>query len=414
MTKVYVFNSRTQVIKATLNIDCFIDGSSTRTAYIKRLHDKKYWLKCGCCTPSAVMYPRLQNHTYQLVNDPVKGKHYEGCGLYTPVSGERNFLPGVPSVNTTAPNSFTPIKVGHFTRNPQSKKKFSPCAGNGVRIKKADSIHTLLSFALSQAKLDQMYYGKKYNIKDLFKTSIFKIPVCRGGKGKRDYVSVGDITFFDPDLDEISWKNVVQKRKRLFNKGIPMQAFIVLLVDNVQFDRIKGVVEVNSYGKNLSYRCSRVSHYYEKTPGPRLVFIVNAVINEHWETMAIYTHPIVSPKIPVLVDSHIERKFVFELLSHKDSMLRLKKFYHGVFDNGIFLLPDFKLTNIEKGSHWSELIEVMGINSCSEYTERKSALIPAMSKRYQLPVSTVFGHRIKGDCQSAIKRVKEATKNGHF
>jgi hypothetical protein len=118
---VKVFNHKTQIVQATVNVSDFVFGSSKRSMYIKQLHDKKYWIKCCCTTPNAIMYPRLQNNSYQLVNDPVYGKHHEQCELYTVVSGNRLANTKPSPVIPTPPLSFTPIKFGNI--NKQGKKR---------------------------------------------------------------------------------------------------------------------------------------------------------------------------------------------------------------------------------------------------------------------------------------------------
>lgn len=404
MKVVYVFNNRTKIIKAQLPVHAFIENSDKRTAYIKKLHEKKYWIKCGCITPNAIMYPRLHNQIYQLVNDPVNGKHSKDCDLFTEVSGKRSSSESILTVSPSPPKTFTPVRIGNGSGSKHVGKNQSS-SNNKLRIKKTDSIHSLLVYALTQAKLDQLYHDKVFNLKEMFSTEVFKILVSKnaeqGGKG----VSVGDITFFEPDAENLPWKSIVQRKHAHFNSAIPLQAFIVKRVDGVEYDRKRERLIVTDSGDKTEYQCSRISHHYERTVGPRIVFIVNAVLENRWEVVAIYTHPIIARDIPILVDSNFERKFALLFCSYRLPELRLMKYYHGKAVDGIMLLPDFKMTNHSPSNYWSEIIEVMGMENSDEYVGRKKDIVPAMEATFKLPVREVRPATLEEDCLVAIKSV---------
>lgn len=410
MKLVKVFNHKTQMVKATVNVSDFVFGSPKRTMYIKQLHEKKYWLKCCCRIPNAIMYPRLQNHSYTLVNDPINGMHHAQCELYTVVSGNRLGKDGPLAVTPTPPLSFTPIKLGNINKQLKERPKNNTGTPKKNHIKKGCSIHNLLVFALSQAKFNIMHYQRAYNIKDLFATCVFEIPVCKNKKRGMKDVTVGDLTFFDPEQDNVAWKNIIEKKKNQFTPQVPLQCFIVLLVDNARYERNQETFIVSKDGRCEKYKCSRVSHHYERTVGPRLIYIVYALIENQWDVMTIYSHPIVSTKIPVLIDSNYERDFALTFLSNCEPNLKLMKFYHGQVHQGILLLPDFQMTNNTPGNYWSEIIEVMGMATSAEYVERKSHLVPAMASHYKLPVREVLPASLESDCESAIASVKKGNR----
>jgi hypothetical protein len=356
------------------------------------------------------MYPRLQNHVYQLVNDPVNGGHDHHCDLFTVVSGKRTHTNVEIIVDATPPNSFTPIKLGILSRGVNLSASRGSNENSKVRVKKSNSIHSLLVFGLTQAHLDKISHLKKYNIKDLFNTEVFQIPVCKSKDRRVRDVTVGDLTFFNPDKDNIDWKIRVQHKSKQFSQGTPLQAFIVLQVDNATYDRVNEKLIVTIGIRETEYICSRVSHHYEITAGPRLVYIVNALIDGQWDVMTIYTHPVVSNEIPVLIDSNLEREFVLEFISYHEPKLQLMKFYHAITDKSLVLLPDFKMTNYTSGNYYSEIIEVMGMVSSEAYIERKKHLIPAMESYFKLPVREVLAESLKVDCFEAVQTVKEGNK----
>lgn len=255
-----------------------------------------------------------------------------------------------------------------------------------------------------------MYYQSIYNIKDLFATEVFQIPVCKNKKRGMKDVTVGDLTFFDPEQDDVVWKTIIEKKKNQFSGRVPLQCFIILLVDNARYERNLETLIVSNNGKSEEYKCSRVSHHYEKTVGPRLIYIVYALFENQWDVMTIYTHPIVSKNVPVLIDSNHERNFALTFLSYCEPNLKLMKFYHGEVHQGVLLLPDFKMTNNTRGNYWSEIIEVMGMENSEEYVERKSYLVPAMESYFKLPVREVLPTSLVADCESAITSVTKGNR----
>ena len=410
MSKVFVYNHKSKIIKATLNVASFKVGARNRDAYLKRLHEKKYWLMCGCVKPNAIMYPRLQENRYQLVNDPVKGKHHYKCPLFTQISGKRTQKSEQPQSVAVQPSSFTPVTIAIINQPPAATGKKALKGRKSLHVKKENSIHTLLLFALSQAKLDVLHDTKVYDLKNLYKTDVFKIPVCKSpGKDDRP-ITVGDITFVSPDEDGVQWKSIVQSKSERFNANVPLQAFIVKVVDGVIYDRVSESVTIFKDGCEEIQSCSRVTQHYERTRGPRIIFSIYAILDNKWSLVAIYTHPIVARNIPVLVDSSIERKFAQMFLDYRDPNLRLYKYYHGVLDKGIVLLPDFRLTNCTPGNYWSEIIEVMGLVNVTSYEERKKYIVPAMVAKYQLPVRLVYPASLSTDCRAAIKSVKKGNR----
>jgi len=405
MEKVYVYNHKTKLIKATLDVRCFMIGANERGAYLKRLHEKRYWLMCCCIKPYAIMYPRLQGEQYQLVNDPVKGNHHEQCPLYTQVSGRRSPKRTIKDVLFEQPTSFTPVKIGKL-RAPLSTQKVSHTPRSlRLQVKQENTIHTLMLFALMQAKLDYLQTTKNYNLKDIYKTATFKIPVCRS-KGERAVLSVGDLTFFNPDIERVDWKSIIQRKVKYFTERVPPQAYIVQAVEWANYDREAEVLTTYHDGREVTYSCSRVTHHYERTRGPRIVFIVYVLL-ESWVVVTIYTHPIIAVGIPVLIDSNIERNFGQLFLKYKDPNLKLYKYYRGMMDKGILLLPDFKMINCTRGNYWAEIVEVMGVVNDSSYEDRKKYIVPAMAAKFGLPVRVVHPESLSKDLLKIMTSVRK-------
>jgi hypothetical protein len=410
LAKAHVYNHKiNRKVISKFNLWDFTQKSPNRANNIKWLHLKGYWLKCECVIPNAVMFPKLADNTYQLVNDPVNGVHNEKCDLFTEVSGKRTAKTGIPVVAPKPPTSFTPVKLGLTKDNTKLDSTITSRASKRVQVRKQDSIHSMLAYALTAAKFDIIQHQKEYNLKVLFPGPIFQLPVCKNILKGGD-INIGDLTFFDPESENVDWKSKTISKSAFYPTNIPPQAFIIMLVDDAKYDRKTQCLIVRKNEQETEYNCSRVSHHYERTLGPRLIYIINALIDNAWQTVTIYTHPIVSKDIPVLIDSGYEREFALIFLTYREPDLKLLKYYHSKIMNGRQILPDFKLTSYIKNNYWAEIIEVMGMENDMEYVQRKLDIVKEIESAYQLPVREVSSKTLQEGCEAAVQAVKKGNK----
>ena len=401
--KVSIYNHKTDSVKAIIDVSILSPNSPDKPKYLQRMYEKGYWAKCDCTSSMAISYPRLANDAYQLVNDPVHGRHSIKCPLYTIVSGERNTSgESVPVVAPEPPKSFTPIKIGGEKKKTDANKP-NPGEVTGLKTSKKDKIHSLLAFALVQAKYDVMVFGKVFDLKALFRTKVFKGKVCTNGRNSPLLIS--DLVFIDPEKDGLNWQEIIEKKRGRFPAHVPLQAYLILLVDNAIYNRQSEVLTLFNNTSETSYSCSKVSHHYESTSGPRIIFIIRAYIDNDWQVSQVYTHPVVSKEIPMLIDSGIERKFVHEVLGYEDVGIRISKYYQHIEHKGHKLLPDFKLT-FSRGHYRAEIVEVMGMKGNVEYDDRKHVLIPLMKEKYNLPVSEVNPDSVAEDTALIIETIR--------
>lgn len=374
MTKITLINKKDKSSFNTLNLRDFLRD---RQRFLKIMHINELWLKCHCVERGAIAFVKRNRSNFVLVNHAIEGKHHYRCCLYTDISGEINLNEQLPQSSSTPPKIFTPLKLNYT-----SSDKADILIKNNIKSKrlKTDRIHSLLCYALTEKYLNTVNLNKQPNLNALFYSKMFSLPVTSNNNYT---IKVSDITFLLPNEKAREYQRIVENMKFKFSEEVPLQSNFIFVVDDLNF---------NETDKSFSYLQNEMSrvikpirqvHHYQRTAGPRIVFLIKALIEGEWQNYLAYSHPIVSKKHPILVDSSLERKFVHLFLIHASGSAMLTKPYLSTEYQGNQLLPDF----IYKNKHDEQcLIEVMGLVDQEAYRERKARLVPLMSKRFNMPV----------------------------
>ena len=285
-----------------------------------------------------------------------------------------------PHSSEKPPVRFTPLKLTQDVKERESVRQ-RDC--NSSDHKKSDRIHSLLSHALTEKSLNALKVDKAINLNALFYSKMFALTVSQVNKHK---VKVSDITYVLPNARARNYQANVQQMQYKFAEEVPLQCNFIYLVDDLQMFGPNQHFTYQINGQQKSCLAMRQIHHYQRTSGPRIVFLIKALIEQKWQNYLAYSHPIVDPKHPVLIDSNHERNFALYFLVLAQKGATLTKPYLSCEYQGNHLLPDFIYSAPGKKSR---VIEVMGMLDQKEYRERKSRLVPLMEKRYKMEVIEV-------------------------
>ena len=136
---------------------------------------------------------------------------------------------------------------------------------------------------------------------------MFQLPVTKN-RGK--IVKVSDITYCLPNERARAYQSNLMNIKRRFAQDVPLQSNFIFLVHNCTYIQQSDCFSYEQEGINKSTKALRHIHHFQRTSGPRIVFLVKAHIQGNWQNYLLYSHPIVSIQYPVLIDSSLERDFV--------------------------------------------------------------------------------------------------------
>jgi hypothetical protein len=358
--------------------------------HLATMHLHGLWLKCDCVEGGAFSFVKRNQLSYVLVNHPIEGKHHNRCPLHTNVSGEINDGEHEPKSSPKPPSSFTPLKLS------EENKESTPSTAaneNSKARKKSDRIHSLLTHALDEKHLNVIRPSKKINLNALYYSKMFSLPVTSHNK---HIIKVSDITYILPNEKARDYQNVLQKIKYKFPDVVPLQSNFIFLVDDLMISSDNKTYIYTQGEQQKKISAIRQIHHYQRTSGPRIIFLIKAFIEGQWQNYLAYSHPIISIEDPILIDSNLEREFAKQYLSMAKPKSTLTKPYLSKEFQGSQLLPDF----IYQDENSRCLIEVMGLMEQDEYKERKARLVPLMEKRFAMPVIEVTPDEIS---QKAIE-----------
>jgi len=388
MAQVLLINKKTKELFKKISLNDFL---ANKYKHLTTMHVHSLWLQCQCTKAGAISFVKRNNTSFVLVNHPIHGKHHYNCRLHTNVSGEINHdTTDTPQSASKAPSAFTPLKIAKESQiqtNSKAKNK------NTNNKKKSDRIHSLLTYALEEKGLNILTADKVPNLNSLFYSKMFSLPVT---KNKKYTVKVSDITYILPSDRAQNYQQHLDKIKYKFANDVPLQSNFIFFIDDMALSENSDVFEYKHQGKSKRMAVIKQIHHYQKTKGPRLVFTIKALINTKWQNYLVYTHPIVSIKHPVLVDSSYERDFAQHYLNTATAGSSLTKPYLAKELHGSLLLPDF----IYKDKETHCIVEVMGMLNQDEYKERKKRLVPLMEKRFSMKVIEVTPDNLKAQADS--------------
>lgn len=371
---------------------------SKKHHYLKKMHLCSLWLKCDCVSRGAISFVRLNKNTYSLINKGTEGEHAQDCPLWTLVNqGEGEPLP--PSKGKKI-NKFNPVPIADNASKGGNVKD----AGRRNRKSRGHSIHNLLCSLLAGKKsngsirLNQYHAEKIYNLHDAYNSNTASAVVCK-------LIKVKDLLSIPPKLKYAVSKSKIDKIKDRFDSKTAPQLYTILLVDDLDYSNVEKTIKIHKGGRVKTINFNNVTHSYPRTSGPRICFIVQAIIDSVWTNQIIYTHPIVSPEHPIMVDSDLERQFFIKLVKQLPEKAVINKPYFCDDYKGRILKPDFIVSNGEsdKDKRKSVVVEVMGLVDDPEYRERKRELIPMMRNRYKSGVIEVLPDSLDDSIDNIIQ-----------
>jgi|TARA_R110002060_G_scaffold9059_1_gene13405 hypothetical protein len=377
VSNITLINKNDKSTYKTLTLTTFIRD---RQHFLKMMHIHGLWLKCHCVQAGAIAFVKRNKFSFVLVNHAIEGKHDFRCSLHTDVSGEINAGEHTPQSSPKAPTGFTPLKInvaqdkingGAFNKQTQSSRH------------KADRIHSLLSYALTEKQFNVLNVNKAPNLNALFYSKMFKLPVTKHDKHT---VKVSDITFILPNEKARDYQRTLMRLKYKFANEVPLQCNFIFVVDNLSIDLIDKSFTYKQNHVDRTVRAIRQIHHYQRTTGPRIVFLIKAFIEGCWQNYLAYSHPILTTAHPILVDSSLERRFAQLFLENGKVGASLTKPYLSTEFQGNHLLPDFIFKDAQREPC---LVEVMGLLDQEDYQERKARLVPLMRQRFKMKVIEV-------------------------
>lgn len=378
----HFINKKNMTLHSTIKAAEFM---SDRQMHLKYMHLNELWLKCTCTEVGAFSFTKRQHMKYVLVNHPVKGKHRKGCQLYTQISGEINQSHEKPSVNAKAPKSFNLLKISPGIEGKQKGQSLEPKNNSRSR---SDKVHTLLSHGFCEKYLNTILPNKQLNLNALYYSKMFDLKVTQSAKG---FAKLKDLTFILPNDKAREYRHKLNQLKHLFAANTPLQCNFIFTTANAHFEEDRKGFHYEDNGQLKFINSMRSTHHYERTSGPRIVFMTVALIDDKWVNYLLYSHPVVSEQCPVLVDSNLERQFAMQFMQHANNGDKLIKPYIPIVFKETTLLPDFILTRRGK----QMIVEVMGLMDNDDYRERKSRIVPLMEQRYGMPVIELSPNEVK-------------------
>lgn len=400
--------SQITFIDKNKNISNAINGVSTITSqtftnnkyyYLQNMHLNGLWLKCNCVQQGAISFVRDNGNTYSLVNKGAEGEHAQACPLWTLVNqGEGEPSPPKKGMKI---NKFNPVPIADSVAGGNAR-----AAGRGEAKPRPHRIHTLLCSLLAgdrpkgTMKLNQYHKGKSYNLHSVYFSNVASASVC-------NKIKVKDLLLIYPGKEDSISSAKVEKMKGSFDSKTAPQYYTILLVDNLTYNDVNKTTSIHKDGKVKTITFNKTTHCYPRTSGPRVCFIVNAIIDGIWINQIIYTHPVVSPEHPILVDSDLERQFFNKLVEKlPEKAVVIKPYFCDDF-HGRILKPDFIISNgsYDKDNRKSLVVEVMGLVDDPEYIARKRELIPLMEKRYSSNVIEVLPNSVIDSINTIIQSI---------
>ena len=389
--------------------------------YLKILHDGKHQIHCDCTTPDAVSHVCLlsTHETYYLKQSSSK-PHDDECPLVGLSSGEYN-----PPTNADKLPQVRPYLPGKKV----AEKKGEATGGGGGRGTRQSTLYTMLCHLLAGKNIDGLMmvfnrytHNKNFNWDSLYFSLLANKPFIERTKFSSLLKTPSNLKLQPDEGFIIQFTRNVSKRfpPQIYTIAVSNEYNLVFEDGNCKF------TDSNNVERSLKPRS--FSHRFKQTKGARLFFFSEAYIDGEWIVPLLYSHPIVSLEIPILVDSNYERVF-FKFASERfaiwentlTSRLRqkannagdtdvqaavsfsitkpyfAKTFYH---QPNVPLIPDFKLSRKFKYFDANEtqnlLVEVMGIND-PVYDARKAEIIPAMERRLKIPVAKVKPETMTAD-----------------
>lgn len=376
-------------------------------AYMVELRDTDTRIHCDCVANGAVSRAKLltDSGTYYLARIG-KTEHTEDCQLY---------LCGKETISIPVMPKKTPSLIPYAVGTTVSDKEVDSDKGknsNRTKVRRSspkNRMYTNLAHLLNgysgtgkdkrRVTRNTWCSDKTWKWNEVFFSKIASNPFINGKPLKRildvpdsknNYISESDsfLAYFE---------------KNICKETVP-QFFKIRIVDSFSFeDNGHTIVFTNEDDKKESIFAKKRANRFDRTGGPRIIFSHHVYADGQWFICDMYTHPVVSREIPILVDSEYERAFFNKLKNKVESFgkhreeLRfriIKPYFANVFDDNphVPLIPDFKLS-IDKVCKETKhamaskqiLVEVMGMND-EEYAERKRRIVPMMKGRFNLEV----------------------------
>ncbi|MBB1450056.1 hypothetical protein NQT72_01715 [Pseudoalteromonas carrageenovora] len=395
-----IFIDKKKNISDAISGTCATTFTSNKHYYLKLMHLNGLWLKCGCVNHGAISFVRQRGNTYSLVNKGAEGQHSQNCLLWSLVNQGQG-EPLAPSKGRKI-NKFNPVRIGDSASTGGNGN--STGRGNTKQIQ--HTIHALLCNLLAGKSINRVmtlnkyYAGKSYNLKDVSFSRAASAVVC-------NELKVKDLLFIPPKTEHSISKKEVEKIADKFDKNTALQFYTILLVDDLDYDKEKNTTEISIGNKSRKLTFNKTTHSYVRTTGPRVCFIVQAIIDGKWTNQIIYTHPIVQCKYPILVDSDLERQFFHKLVENLPQKAVITKPYFSDDYKGRVLKPDFIVSDGEKDikKRKSVVVEVMGLIDDPDYQARKKELIPMMKSRYKSEVIEVLPKSQDDSIRSIIQSI---------
>jgi hypothetical protein len=388
--------------------------------FIRPLHDGDHRIHCDCTEAGAVSFPcLLQAHETYYLRQSQSNPHDENCPLVGVSSGDYN-----PPTLGPKPPKIRPYQPGvKFADG-----KGQDTAGKGSGGSRQNKLYTMLCHLLAGKKKDgyvlfnRYTQNKKFNWGSIYYSLAADSPFIEKTKLTL-LLNTPSHLYYQPD------QKFIDRFCKKVSEKVPPQIYTIAVSNHDNYTISDGQCRfTDSKGVERNFRPRRASHRFSQTTGPRLFFFIEAYVDGEWIVPSLYSHPIVSLEIPILVDSNYERNFfifIAEKFARREEALtaelRRKPNSEGLKDNdasvsfsivkpyfakildeqpNVPLIPDFKLTRSVKYFDFSEslhvLVEVMGYND-PDYDARKDEIIPAMERRLGTKVARVKPESMEHD-----------------
>lgn len=117
------------------------------------------------------------------------------------------------------------------------------------------------------------------NLNALYYSAMFQLPVT---SCNNHIVKVSDITYCLPNYRARNYQKMVQRIQYKFSGSVPLQSNFIFLVDDIDINNINSF-EYTQSNKVRVISVMRQIHHYQRTSGPRIIFLVKALIENKWK-----------------------------------------------------------------------------------------------------------------------------------
>lgn len=371
------------------------DFLTDKVSNLRKMHDSDIRISCNCIPEGVISTTRLTDETYMLVRLPSSANHKVTCDLWRCEAGKMS-----PPKKGDTIKKFVPYSIGNKAGEPKGNNGGSSSPQSTTRSHKLFSMlcHALAGQRQSgKGRMELNIYRNtsKYNLSRAYYSAALDAEITNHTNTP---LLMKSITNIGSKICATETEDFINKKSFLFSEKVPVQFYNIFVADTCV--RVGNTIKVERNSDETSYDVLKPTMRFERTNGPRICMLITALIDGEWQYPAMYTHPIVSAEIPIMVDSGIERDFFLSVKSQlKDTMVIEKPYFSDDF-HGTPLLPDFFIRDMSLPKETrTVVVEVMGMMNSVDYTERKEIIIPKMNNRYKTTVKEVLPETMAADVE---------------